>query len=85
MKILPVKQSLFWALSTCSYSDSQKDLIKKQLAKVSSLMNEGNKSDLQPIEKVNEQKKIEPQVRFYSTKKKSNQQKSYSKTFNKQS
>lgn len=56
--------------ATNSYNDEQKDLIKKHLAKVIEIMNEGNKIQFQTVNNVNTQEKIESQIRLYSTKQK---------------
>lgn len=43
----------------------------KKLAEVLAIMNEGGQTHLKTVEEVNVQRKIDPQLRLYSTKKKS--------------
>lgn len=67
---------------THTHTKEQKDLVKKYLAKVITILNEGNKIEFQTVNNINIQHKIKPQIRLYSTKKKVIK-KSYFKTFNK--
>lgn len=56
--------------TTCSYSDSQKELIKKQLAKVISLMNEGKKVTFNQLKTLTFRRKLSHKIGFTLRKKK---------------
>lgn len=65
--------------TTNSYSDQNRARIEKKLAEVIALMNEGEQIHLKPVDDVNVQKKIDPQIRLYSTRKKNCQKTQISK------
>lgn len=54
-----------------SLSDTNRIQIEKKLSEVITLMNEGEKIKLTPVDDINITKKIDRQIRLYSTKKKS--------------
>ncbi|KAL5239971.1 hypothetical protein ACI65C_007381 [Semiaphis heraclei] len=56
--------------STNEYSNENLQKIEKKLAEVIAIMNEGGQTHLKTVEEVNVQRKIDPQLRLYSTKKK---------------
>jgi len=71
---LKIKNQAEMILSLSSqkeYSEQNRTKIEKKLSEVIALMNEGEAIHLKPVGDVHVQKNIDPQIRLYSTKKKS--------------
>ncbi|CAI6351538.1 unnamed protein product [Macrosiphum euphorbiae] len=69
--IISQTQMILGLSSTNEYSNENLQKIEKKLAEVLAIMNEGGQTHLKTVEEVNVQRKIDPQLRLYSTKKKS--------------
>jgi hypothetical protein len=57
--------------STNEYSNENLQKIENNLAEIIAIISEGGQAHLKTVEEVNVQRKIDPQLRLYSTKKKS--------------
>lgn len=71
LKIKHQAEIILGLTGTNSLSDQNRIQIEKKLSEVITLMNEGEKIKLTPVEDINVTKKIDNQIRLYSTKKKS--------------
>ncbi|KAL4111811.1 hypothetical protein QTP88_015696 [Uroleucon formosanum] len=70
LKIKHQAEIILGLIGTNSLSDQNRIQIEKKLSEVITLMNEGEKIKLMPVEDIDVTKKIDNQIRLYSTKKK---------------